>query len=548
MIGYVSVGWCDDASGFGRCRADRSAALPRRASFPFLLLKPVHTMSASVAALQAQRAALQQRRLARQRQAEANGGGGSASLEPAAASAATSADSLEPSSSTATAATLPLQPQPAADHATNSNVHAATKRPRSEEEGAAFGAASRPLARNSSVLEGGSIDSGEKRPRLGNSTALPTSPHLNNGMLTGPSSSSDTAATAATPAATAASSSSATHLQPPLAPSSFASRSSSSSTTTTPLVVGSLLSPPPVAPVYNPSLNIPAASQQQHVPQHWRAHETSHSLMQDLSQHFVNRGSVADRPSNFIRDEAADGDRTNGDPEYATYVARRTEVVTSSNQASAYMAKRFDLAPYDGPDGPGSDLMRLLGCDEGFEFDVVLIDPPWQEYKDRTAASASGEGGSDSANPNSKSTTPLDPHAASLLDRVWSGSDLSRLPIARLTGEPSLVFLWCGNGRHLTEGRDLLRHWGFDLAEDIIWLRTNKRHPRTPGYMNEENSIFQGTVEHCLLGIKGREWVLRDRDLKNIPYDTRMDAGMVQFVHPGTEIDCIISEGEEYGR
>ena len=67
-----------------------------------------------------------------------------------------------------------------------------------------------------------------------------------------------------------------------------------------------------------------------------------------------------------------------------------------------------------------ADLMELKLSEETFgtKFDVVLVDPPWQEYVRR----APGAGP----------------------DAGWNWQAIKALEIEAITAVPSFVFLWCG--------------------------------------------------------------------------------------------------------
>lgn len=84
------------------------------------------------------------------------------------------------------------------------------------------------------------------------------------------------------------------------------------------------------------------------------------------------------------------------------------------------------------------------------KFDVILIDPPWEEYFKRGNKVNFEE--------------PLTP---------WSLDELKKLQIDQISDVPSFVFLWCGSGDHLEDGRELFSHWGIRRCEDIVWAKTN---------------------------------------------------------------------------
>jgi N6-adenosine-specific RNA methylase IME4 len=271
------------------------------------------------------------------------------------------------------------------------------------------------------------------------------------------------------------------------------------------------------------------------VPQHWRNVDMAHSVQNDLSQNFVTTGQ---RPQNFVCDndsaeneELAAGfnalvpdDRYGGDPEFAHFARLKRELVEEWSARTPYMAHRYDLRSAINNE---RELTSLLG---GYEFDVIVVDPPWKEYQDRAVGVQAPRA-----------------ERAGLATDVWSLQELKRLPIGSLAAEPCLLFLWCGSGPHLAEGQQLMSQWGFKQVENICWLQTNKSNPSRQGYA-DDMSIFQRTHEHCLMGIRGEHFVMRDRHMQCMPYAERMESGLVQFVHPGVDIDCIVSEAPPVGR
>lgn len=139
----------------------------------------------------------------------------------------------------------------------------------------------------------------------------------------------------------------------------------------------------------------------------------------------------------------------------------------------------------------------------GVKFDVILIEPPLEEYYRGT------------------SSTP---------GNFWNWDDILHLEIESIASHRSFVFLWCGSSEGLDLGRNCLKKWGFRRCEDICWIRTN---PKNPGHSKilESKAVFQRTKEHCLMGIKGTVRRSTDGD----------------FIHANVDIDLIISEENEFG-
>ena len=172
-----------------------------------------------------------------------------------------------------------------------------------------------------------------------------------------------------------------------------------------------------------------------------------------------------------------------------------------------------------------------LKCDlESFDlktidhkFDVILIEPPLEEYA------------------RSYGVTNV---------KFWDWDKIMALDIAEVSAQRSFIFLWCGSsdgldlGRYAKENllsltsshfnkcnfRLCLQNWGFRRCEDICWIQTN--HKNIGGVkMVEPNAAFQRTKEHCLMGIKGTVRRSTDGD----------------FIHANVDIDLIIDEEPELG-
>lgn len=133
------------------------------------------------------------------------------------------------------------------------------------------------------------------------------------------------------------------------------------------------------------------------------------------------------------------------------------------------------------------------------KFDVILIEPPLEEYFRGT------------------SSTP---------GNFWNWDEILNLEIEAIANHRSFVFLWCGSSEGLDMGRNCLKKWGFRRCEDICWIRTNQNSPGHSKIHQESKAVFQRTKEHCLMGIKGTVRRSTDGD----------------FIHANLDIDVIISE------
>lgn len=141
----------------------------------------------------------------------------------------------------------------------------------------------------------------------------------------------------------------------------------------------------------------------------------------------------------------------------------------------------------------------------GTKFDVILIDPPLEEYARRSAVTAG------------RSTA------------FWNYDEVAALRIEDVAANPSFIWIWCGDSEGLDRGRQLLTKWGYRRCEDIVWIKTNRTWDGTR--FLEERSVLQHTKEHCLMGIKGT--VRRSTD--------------GHFIHCNVDTDVIISDEPELG-
>ncbi|KAE8673144.1 N6-adenosine-methyltransferase subunit METTL14 [Hibiscus syriacus] len=151
-------------------------------------------------------------------------------------------------------------------------------------------------------------------------------------------------------------------------------------------------------------------------------------------------------------------------PKLRELIRKKDEIVAISASPPMYMKcdlREFELSP---------DFF-------GTKFDVILIDPPWEEYVHR---------------------------APGVADHIeyWTFEEIMNLKIEAIADTPSFIFLWVGDGVGLEQGRQCLKKWGFRRCEDICWVKTNKTNS-TPSLRLDSHSIFQHSKEHCLMGIKG---------------------------------------------
>lgn len=208
----------------------------------------------------------------------------------------------------------------------------------------------------------------------------------------------------------------------------------------------------------------------------------------DYCLHFVDTG---ERPQNFIRDYEEEK-RFLDYPKLNELLKRKNEVL--QKRATPPIYYKADLKILD---------LSTLG-----KFDVIMIDPPLEEYAKRGEAL-----GID--NPN------LNP---------WSYEELSNLKIETLADSCCFLFLWVGSTEGLDKGRLLLKKWNFRRCEDIVWVKTNKHNAKRRIY-KDDNTLLQHTKEHCLVGIKGA--VKRGTD--------------GHFIHANIDTDVIVAEEPPLG-
>lgn len=208
----------------------------------------------------------------------------------------------------------------------------------------------------------------------------------------------------------------------------------------------------------------------------------------DYSQNFVDTGM---RPQNFIR-ELELTNVVEDYPKLRELIQKKDEIVAKSASPPMYLK---------------CDLRETILSPElfGTKFDVILVDPPWEEYVHR----APGVGD----------------HM-----EYWTFEEIQNLKIEAIADNPSFIFLWVGDGVGLEQGRLCLKKWGFRRCEDICWVKTNKANP-SPGLRHDSHTLFQHSKEHCLMGIKGT--VRRSTD--------------GHIIHANIDTDIIIAEEPPHG-
>ncbi|CAL8465627.1 g5163 [Coccomyxa elongata] len=207
----------------------------------------------------------------------------------------------------------------------------------------------------------------------------------------------------------------------------------------------------------------------------------------DYCQHFVDTG---ERPQNFLRDVHL-VDRYEEYPKMRELIQRKDDLVAQRATPPYYL--NADLHE-----------LKLSVATFGTKFDVVLVDPPWEEYARRAPGIDIG---------------------------TWLWQDIMKLEIENIVDTPSFLFLWCGSAEGLDAGRHCLKKWGFRRCEDICWIKTNAEAARKMAARQDAHAVLQHTKEHCLMGIKGT--VRRAQD------------GHV--IHANVDTDIIVAEEAPFG-
>ncbi|TNN71953.1 N6-adenosine-methyltransferase subunit METTL3 [Liparis tanakae] len=157
---------------------------------------------------------------------------------------------------------------------------------------------------------------------------------------------------------------------------------------------------------------------------------------------------------------------------------------------------------------------QWINCDIRFldvsilgKFAVVMADPPWDIHME-------------------------------LPYGTLTDDEMRKLNIPILQDD-GFLFLWV-TGRAMELGRECLSLWGYDRADEIIWVKTNQlqriiRTGRTGHWLNHGK-------EHCLVGVKGNpQGFNRGLDCDVIVAEVRSTShkpdeiyGMIERLSPGT--------------
>lgn len=115
------------------------------------------------------------------------------------------------------------------------------------------------------------------------------------------------------------------------------------------------------------------------------------------------------------------------------------------------------------------------------EFDVIVVDPPWEEYKKRAEfLKLKGE-----------------------CERLenWTVQEMCKIDIPKIMTGRSFVFLWSGS-EHLNDARLLFNKWKLKRIEDIVWIKSNIENSSMKNFSHADSSSFlKRCKEHCLVGL-----------------------------------------------
>ena len=109
------------------------------------------------------------------------------------------------------------------------------------------------------------------------------------------------------------------------------------------------------------------------------------------------------------------------------------------------------------------------------KYDVIYADPPWKE---------SGGG---------KIKRGADRHY-----KLLSTKKIAAIPIKKISKENCHLFLWVTNN-FLIDGLEVMKSWGFRYITMITWAKDRFGL----------GQYFRGQTEHCLFGIKGQGFLVR---------------------------------------
>lgn len=128
----------------------------------------------------------------------------------------------------------------------------------------------------------------------------------------------------------------------------------------------------------------------------------------------------------------------------------------------------------------------------GVKFDVILVDPPWEEYARRTLGMKGVPHWTleEIVRVNVLLLLLLLSFRLSAKNDVIVFNTQMKLPVEHIMETQSFAFLWVGSAEGLDQGRAVLAKWGFRRCEDICWVKTNENAPRVRGKSTHYFTLF----------------------------------------------------------
>jgi mRNA (2'-O-methyladenosine-N6-)-methyltransferase len=211
----------------------------------------------------------------------------------------------------------------------------------------------------------------------------------------------------------------------------------------------------------------------------------------DLSQQYIDSWHC-ERPQNYIVASTL----TLAQPGVNKF--RRAMFCSLSRNNFAPQTLNFDISTalvsfLDPPYAQAPSALVASGL-AGCAFNCIVLDPPWLEYEVTRKQVARVPG-----------------------QKSWTADQIAALPIGQLVAgedgaiKPACLFFWCGSWPHQYEQACImLRRWGFELVEEVVWLQTSNTvaaQHYSQLYTNRDaelptDGVFQSTYERCLVAVR----------------------------------------------
>jgi mRNA (2'-O-methyladenosine-N6-)-methyltransferase len=109
--------------------------------------------------------------------------------------------------------------------------------------------------------------------------------------------------------------------------------------------------------------------------------------------------------------------------------------------------------------------------------------------------------------------TPFETASTSTIDQI------PKLDIKSLCDE-GLLFVWAPSHK-LEVVRDWISHWGYNITDDIVWVKTTPLQRILRPTSIKTSTHFAHAKEHCLVAFKGTS------DVRNLPLNRQIDADVI---------------------